>query len=794
MTRLRPRAPRRNPLALATRLVVASLALPAVAQEIPAASDDEAARLDAVTVTASRRSESVQEVPINITAVTGTDIEQQGLKDLADLVQTVPGLFLVDQGGRDTNLLVVRGLNVSSLAGFDGNLSGGGVVAQYLGDIPLYIDLRLLDIDRVEALLGPQGTLYGAGTLGGAIRYLPVRPEPGETSATLGLGLNTLSHSDDIGSEVRFTANLPVGERGAFRAALGHFKDPGFIDYDYVVRVPGVSNPQPDFSNPDEVAANLRSVEDANFVDVLSARLSFRYDFTDAVSLDLNYYHQDQEAGGRTINHVASFGTGRYVSAQRYEEPNERENRLFSAELNADLGFATLTSATGYSKYTDDGQRDQTDLLLNFEYGYETFPSFAAFTHEETEQERWNQEIRLVSNSEGPLSWIVGGFYNRAETYGTSKEFVPGLPAFWEVDRPDALEYFSIADVDFKETALFGELRYAFTDRWDATLGARRFDFSDDSTVGFDLPFLYTSLGIYGPNDISPALENVKVSDADTIFKFNTSYRFSDDLMGYFTLSEGYRTGGSNAIPACQDPIPPGQNVCALPNELLIQPDKTLNHEIGLKSSWLDGRLVLNGALYYIEWDDIQIAGTTVNGNLPITVNGGQAESRGVELSATALLGEGWRLNASYSYTDAELTEDAPGIVAGEDAFAGDRLPGSPKQQANVAVNYYRPMANGMAWGLDYGVHVQSDVYTRVGLRNNGEILGGYSTHNAAWTLFGEQWDLRFYVKNAFDKYAETGVRGTPAFIRDINGFALRTYYKSVLEPRRIGVDFTWRF
>ncbi|MBD9480924.1 TonB-dependent receptor [Pseudoxanthomonas sp. PXM02] len=796
---------RRTPLALATHLLLATIALPALAQEAPEGAARSATDLDTVTVTATRREESVQEVPINITAVTGTDIEQQGLKDLADLVRTVPGLFLVDQGGRDANKLVVRGLNVDSLAGYDGNIDGGGVVAQYIGDIPLFMDFRLIDIDRVEALLGPQGTLYGAGTLGGAIRYLPARPVLGETSFVVGGGLNVMSKSDDVGSEARFTVNLPVGEKGAFRAAVAYVEDPGFIDYGYVVREGGVSNPQPDPSDPADVAANLRYVKDANYTDVLTSRLGFRYEFTPSVTADLSYYYQKQEAGGRTINHREAFGTGRYVSAQRYLEPNDRENHLLSLELNADLGFATLTSATGYSEYTDDGQRDQTDLLLNFEYGYEDFPTFSAFTHEETEQKRYNQELRLVSNTEGPWNWIVGAFYNRADTYGTSIEYTPGLPAYWGVDRPDEIEYYSLADTRFEERALFGELDYDITDKWSVTVGARRFDYKVDATSGFDLPLLYTALGERGPTEIVPALEAVRVSDKDSIFKFNTAYQFNDRLLGYFTVSEGYRPGGSNVIPSCPDPLPPEQNVCALPNELLIQPDKTRNHEIGIKSSWLDGRLVVNGALYYIDWEDIQVAGTTVNGNLPITVNGGTAESRGVELSVAARLLEGLRANFSYSYNQAELTQDAIGIVGGQDALDGDRLPGSPEQQANLSLNYYRPLANGWAWSMDYSVHAQGDVYSRVGLRNNGEILPGYSTHNVAWTLFGDKWDVRLYVRNLFDKYAATGIRSTPAFIRSIDGdpdgdgvadysFALRSYYKAVLEPRRVGVDFTYRF
>lgn len=796
MTKPHPRARllRRSPLASATQLLLAGAAWPALAQQ-PAPAPASAVQLDAVVVTATRRDESVQEVPINITAVTREEIRSQNLKDLSDLVRTVPGLFLVDQGGRDANRLVVRGLNVSSISSSEGvGEAGGGVVAQYIGDIPLYLDLRLQDIDRVEALLGPQGTLYGAGTLGGAIRYIPARPEPGVTLFEVGGGINALSHSGDIGYEGRFVANLPLGERGAFRAAVAYYQDPGFIDYDYVVRQPGVSNPQPDFSDPAEVEANLRRVADANYTDVLSSKLAVRYEFTDAVAADLSWYHQNQDAGGRTINSLHAFGTGRYVSGMRFVEPNERQSDLLSLEINADLGFATLTSATGYSKATEDGQRDQTDLLLNFEYGYETFPSFAAYTHEEGESERLNQEIRLVSSGDGPWNWIVGAFYNRNDYWGTSKEFVPGLPEFWGVDRPDALEYFSISEGVFKETAFFGELGYDFTDRWRAAIGARRFEFDDSSNVGFDLPFLYTMLGVYGPDDISPSMTAVNVSLKDTIFKFNTSYRFSDDVLGYLTVSEGYRPGGSNAIAPCQDPLPPGQNVCALPNELLIKPDMTTNHEVGLKTAWLDGRLIVNGALYMIDWKDVQVSGATVNGSLPITVNGGKARSQGIELSTVALVTDALRLTASYSHTEAELTEDAPGLVSGQDAYDGDRLPGSPEQQANLALNYHRPLANGWAWALDYSVHVQSDVYTRAGLRNGGEVLPGYSTHNLAYTLSGDRWDVKLYAKNLFDKFAVTGVRNTRDSIREINGFALRSYYNSVLEPLRVGVDFNYRF
>lgn len=789
-TRTPRRVPRRRPLAFAVALAVSPLH-PAFAQ--PAA--DEALELDSLTVTATRRDASVQEVPLNITAVSRSEIEERGLRDLSDLVRVVPGLFLVDQGGRDSNLLTVRGLNVNSLSASEGvGNDGGGVVAQYLGDIPLYLDLRLLDVERVESLLGPQGTLYGAGSLGGAIRYIPTRPELGTTSFETTLGVTSLSHSDGTGGEFSGIVNLPIGERGAFRAAFGVFDDPGFIDYDFLVQEPGVSNPEPDLADPDAVADNLTRKKDANDLLTQSARVGLRYAFTDAVEATLTWHYQNQEAGARTVNHAQSFGTGDYVSAYRFLEPNDRETQLGSLEITADLGFATLTSATGYSTYDELGQRDQTDLLLNFEYGYEDFPAFAAFTREEAEEDRTTQEVRLVSNSDSAFTWIVGAFYNKSELEAYSSEFVPGIPEFWGIDRPDNLEYFQATFDDFKEAAFFGEIGYDFTDKWNVTVGARSFDFDDDQRVGFALPLIDGS----APDEILVEYDPVSVSDSDTIFKFNTSYQFTDDLLGYFTLSEGYRTGGANAVPACQEPLEPGQNVCALPNERLIQPDKTLNHELGLRSTWLDGRLIVNGALYFIEWDDIQVAGSTVNGAIPITVNGAKAESQGVELSMQARLGEAWRLSAAYTYNDAQLTQDAPGIVQGEDAFDGDRLPGSPEHQGNIALDYTRPLANGLVFGATYAVAVQSDVYSRVGLRAGGEALPGYGVHNASLSLAGETWTARLYAKNLFDTYAETGVRNNASWIRSIDGdgtsFRLRNYYKSVLEPLRIGATFTYYF
>lgn len=782
----------RSPISLAVLSMFGGIPA-AFAQTAPP--PDEGTQFDEVIVTATRRSQDIQDLPMNISAVSGDDIDRQGIQDLADLTRIIPGIFLVNQGARAASLMVVRGLNTSSIAASEGlGNSSGGVVATYVGDIPLYVDLKLFDMDRVEALLGPQGTLYGAGTLGGALRYIPNRPDTDESSLKVDLDGFGRSHSDGFGSTVTVAMNQPIVKDAlAVRAAAGYFYDPGFIDYGYLVREMGVSDPEPVFSDPNDVAANLRREEDADDAETKALRLSLGWELSETVRADLAYHWQNQHVGGRTINSSAAIGSGLYESGLRVLEPNFRENNLGSLELNADLGFATLTSATGVSRYDEHGQRDQTDLLLNFQYGYENFPSFVAFTRELVKEDTLNQEIRLVSR-EGKFNWIGGVFYNRFDTDASSEEFVPNYPPNAEpapINRPDNLEYIQISYQTFTEKAVFGEVGFDLTDHWTTMVGARWFDFEDKQEVGFDLPLLNGT-----PDQVFLNFSANSISDDDVVFKFNTSYEFSDDLLTYLTISEGYRSGGVNAVPPCQDPLPPGQNVCALPNEQLVKPDKTLNHEIGVRSAWAGGRLVLNGAVYVIDWTDVQVAGTTVNGAVPITVNAAEARSQGFELTTRLKLLDALSLRANYSYNKAELTKDAPGIIEGFDAFKGDRLPASPEHQGNLALLFEQTTAGGLNLTADYAVFAISDVYTRAGLRADGDVLGGFAVHRAAMGVANGPWSVRLYANNLFDKYAETGVRSTRAGIRDIptndappdDSFRLRRYYVDVLEPLTVGL------
>jgi len=812
-----------NQLSSRTRLAQAvSLATLPVAATVPTvALSEEKNLLEEVVVTATRRAESVQDIPINITAVSSDQIENLRLRDISDIANYVPGLTIVDRGPRDeVPDVLVRGLNTTGLG--PGYVSD--TVATYLGEIPLQVDLMPVDMERVEVLIGPQGTLYGQGTMGGAIRYIPTEADTNEFELDVRADMNSGDESDDLGYEYGFTVNVPLLEDTlGLRVNVDRRDDPGFIDYNYVVRESGVSNPEPDFSDPADVAANLREAEDANFEDTTSYRINLRWLPTDDIDVNLWYYEQETETGGRQIANRLSFGTGKYESGLRYEEPNEYTNELISLDVSWNFGWAEATFVYGESTYDEIGQRDQTDLLLNFEYGYEFFPTFSSFTREIVDEETETIEVRLTSQYDSKFSWVIGYFENELDSYATSEEFTPGFDQF-AVDnfggvqlRPDSLEYIQITDQYEKETAFYGELTYQATEQLALTVGYRNYEFEVDSAGGFGLP-LFETVFLGEPQDsINVDLGINAGKDDGDLFKFNASYDIDADNMVYFTYSEGYRNGGVNSVPECtQEQIDSdNQQLCALPDEVLIAPDEIENWEIGYKGYLLDRTISANVALYYIDWQDLQVSTTTVNGSLPITGNGSEAESSGLELQGRWLINDNWEASLTYAYTKAELTADAPGLVGPLDALDGTRLPGSPEHQATFNVTYNTTVFDGVDLAINYGVVYTGDVFNIPGGDENtlvdgngdpatrgGEAIPSYDVHHLSATFTKDQWMVQAYVDNLTDEYYITGTRTTRRFLQDydngpgntINGFTLRTYGQYVGAPRNYGVRATYAF
>ena len=788
---------------------------------------------EAAVVTATRVEEPLQQVPMSISAVTGADIERRAIDNLTELARWTPGLTVVDQGARGSNVVIVRGLHTDALNGSEaaGNNYNNGV-ATYLGDIPLAIDLRLHDIERVEVLLGPQGTLYGAGTLAGAVRYLPRRPDTGRRTLEVRGDLFGLAHGGTPGSDAGLTFNLPLVTRKlALRGSFDRFANPGFIDYDYLLRTPGVSEPEPDPTDPEAVAANLRREPDANTEDTLSARLSLLWDATPNLSALFAYHLQDQRVGARQINHARSFDTGRYVSAHRYLEPNERRNELLSLELSWGLGGAELTSAAGYSRFSAQGQRDQTDLLIQaFGIGgllpgtypglaraqaldpavtpadlTSGFRTFSAYTREDGREERLNWETRLVSTGDGPWRWVGGAFFNRYDSRGTSFEYAPGLTAFSGITpvlggspATEPVEYYSLGAQEVDERALFGEVTRDLGGRLRVTAGGRWFGYG--VATGNLTEFPYT------PMYNSPYSDHAS-DDGGVLFKGSVSYRLDDETNVYFTRSEGYRIGGGNNYRVCSDEElalledadpanDPPQSGCIYADQALIRPDTTTNYEVGLRRAWNDERVTFSGTLFHVDWTDIQVAGLTPFSAEPITLNGGGAVSRGVELASAVGVTNALRLRGSWSYTRAELSVDSPGLLdGGADAFAGDRLSGAPRQQGSLLASWAALLGDDVAFDLQYGYSYVGDVLTRIGMRAGGEALPAYDLHNVSASLSKDAWRLTFYADNLFDEYAVTGVRQTPELIGITeDGFRSRRYFANVLAPRRVGVRVRYAF
>lgn len=830
-------------LTSASALLALSIAPHAIAQETPDAEEAEA-RQQTVIVTATRRAEGVQDIPLNIAAVGADQIEKQGFTELADTLAYVPGINVVDRGGRQGNPIVVRGLNANPIGSGDGNNDGGGTVATYLGEIPLFIDLKLNDMERVEVLLGPQGTLYGAGTLAGAIRYIPKRPDFSADTFEVRAEAYQYSEADDISTDFGFTFNKQFGDNFAVRGSLDFLDDSGFIDQPFLLINPGVSNPDPDFTDAAAVAANLRSESDVDSEEAVSGRIAARWTPTDWLDGTLTYYYQQVDIGGRRISSERAvypgaganiFSAGAFDNAKRVPEPNEITNDLIALEVTADLGFAELTSATGFSSFEDDGMRDQNDLLISLEYSYELFPAFASITHEVGEEETFTQEVRLVSSHDGPFNWIVGGFYSQNESVGSSSEFTPGYDTYaintlgftFLVDRPDDLEYFSQSFSELTESALFGEFGYDVTDRLTVTLGARWYDYElkEFSAVDFplfDLGFMPRTLGEIKAQPFDPDLGQ---ADDGLLYKFNASYDVTDDFLAYFTVSEGYRIGNSNGLGPCPafDPmatqgscaLAPGQQFGPNPGDIAqfderqFGPDQTTNYEIGAKTTWLDGALTFNGALYFVEWTDPQVDSATVNANIPITINAAGAESTGIELQGAWAVNDQFNIRGSFSQTNTELTEDVPFLVrtitppgfgtAFEDGRAGDRLPGSPESQFSVFADYTMPLSNGNDVIFNGGYAWQGDVLTRTGGRGSSVTLDSFGVANVNATYDADTWTASLYINNLFDEYYETGFVGTPLSNQivtdnDGNPVTVRTHYASVGAPRAIGVRFNYKF
>jgi outer membrane receptor protein involved in Fe transport len=806
-----------------TFLSGALIAAPAVAQVADTTAVADAQTTDTadaqggdIIVTGTRRATTLQDTPINISVLTAESLEQERLNDIRDLGAFTPGITITDTGPRGAGSIVMRGLSANDASTFADN--SNNAIGTYLGEVPLYLDFKLIDLERVEVLLGPQGTLYGLGTLAGAIRYIPERPDATKIEGYAHARLYDVKEGGGIGYVADGAINLPIiGDTLAFRSATGYYYDPGFIDYPFAVKTIGTSLPQPGpATNPlgsgADQSANFSPQQDVNYEKTFTTRNQLGM-FVDGFKMYLTYAYQQTKTGGRQANGGGVLGDGRYEGPWRVLEPADRQSHLVSLEFEAALGdVAQLVSATAYTKTDNESSVDVTDLLLDLDYGYENFPAFTGFTKQSAISRQFNQELRLVSTHEGPFSWAVGGFYNRLKTATSYREYIPGFGAsptgldFGVIPNADDNEYASFGRSTTEEKAVYGEFSFKVTPEWQVTGGLRYYDYDLSRFGGSVLPYYDGAVS----NDFDiPSSTGAAKADG-FVWKANTSYKFSDDVLAYFTYSTGYRLGGANTGAApCVLPLNTNiQNICALPDELFFGPDETKNIELGIRGALFDRRLSMNLAIFQVEWDGIQLDGSTINGGIGITSNGGAARNRGLDFSFSANVTDRFSLRGNYSYLDAKLTEDVPELLqirnskvgsfrpkfSRVDVLAGDRLPGSTKHSGTLSANYTVPVGANQAI-LNWTATYTGDILTRVGGRGFGEKLPDYIMHRAAATYKTDLFEISLFGNNIFNKYAVTGVSNDLSRFGFVNSGVISRYYgRSVARPRVIGIEARVRY
>lgn len=760
--------------------------------------------VEEIFVTTQRRQENLLDVPYNITVVDGAAIEAAFTLDNAELLRSIPGAGQIDQGPRNLqfNSIRIRGLNVDSSAFGDFLLGSVPTVSTYVNETPVFANLALIDLQRVEVQRGPQATLYGSGALGGTIRYLTNAPQFDEFEVRV-LGTATaVEGADNVGYTAGGVLNIPVSDTFAIRANVLWQDFPGITDYENLYELDDAGVPtQPNgiFASGPE-GANFRRQEDVDTYESLYARLSARWKPNEDIDIVANYFYQDDKSGGRRqpSTGLDGFGNpyGEFENGAVIVEPADRQLHLVSLEANIDLGFATLTSASSYYDNTGGSATDNTGFFANnlaqFYYStYYTFPR-PLYTAERTfEDEAFVQELRLVSNGGGLIDYVAGVYYQDQTRGATQVSDLVGFEAwadaFFLVDFVFTDNVFTFdREEDYREIALFGEVTVNVTDDLKITGGLRWFD-NRSTTDTFVRAGLYTFFN--GEADTTFTAE-----DDDILFRANIAYELGDDDLVYATYSEGYRRGGSNGVPTI------GQ-FANNPEWLIFQSDTATNYEIGAKGTFMGLRYDI--AAFLIDWDNAQFNTSTPNGFFFAVANAQSARSKGVELqlSGSGLDGQ---LNYSfgYAFVDAELTNDffaPPGFGLTEGTFIaadGAPLPGVAKHSLNVAADYTVKVDSDLNLITRVDGFYQSSTQNLLdqGVLNANEF-GGFSIWDVTLTLAAEKWNMSFFMKNLFNERGVTGAFTPDAFgpnqAADFFGSNSREF---IALPRTFGLGFNYSF
>jgi iron complex outermembrane receptor protein len=763
--------------------------------------EDEKLALEEVVVTARQRVESSQEVPIFLTSLTGEQLQNLGVTTLADFSRWAPSVS-VQSSSPGQNIIVFRGVS-----------DGGGFLSDptaaiYLDEQPMSVtsaapDIYPVDIARIEALAGPQSTLFGASSQSGAVRIITNKPDLAEFGGDFGMELSD-TKKGELGYKIDATVNIPlITDKLALRLVGFSARDGGYIDN---VLGNTIYDERAPLSGQRDNANVVK--DDINRVDWLGFRGHLGWSINDDWMATLSVNHQTIEAGGYNDYDpdVGDLETINFVEEERTDEWAQ-----FSLVVEADLGFAQFVSATSYYDreifvhYDENAYVSYMNAAWGSYGGYYSRYDFGddpvGGSRETANFGAFTQEFRFSGESDR-LQWTAGLFYQDSDddyVFNAYAEDFANSPGFAARVYYDGIDYAPTDDwwESFQKTertdmAVFGELDWSITDRLDIILGARWYD------VEFDREF-YVANPATGPRDYILA----DGSDDGFIPKIGLQYNVNDDVMFYALYSEGYRVGGANRER-------PG---ASLPHE--YDSDILENSEIGLKSTWLDDRLLFNATYYHMTWDDTQMPiadpahqayyGTFYNS---MVANVGDATVNGFDLDVRAILGDHVEIGLTYSNTiKAELKSITS--VADERAV-GDTFPKSgepievqgqiplgldPIQQLPLypdqSWSAYIEYSHNLSWfggGKGYVRLQHSDTGESLTLLNETRvwpsyILDGYAVTDLKIGFSAADWSAQFFVDNLGD---ERGITYKSNYYGNLYGQNNHV----VIRPRSMGISF----
>jgi len=721
------------------------------------AADNSAFELDEIIVTATRRETSVQSTALSINAFGGKGLEEKGYNSIAQFIDTVPGVTSSSEGAGQ-NRIVIRNVSTSNV------LPGSPSIATYFDDFALpsgagvstSSEIRLVDVNRVEVLKGPQGTLFGRSAMGGIVRYISNKPD---TEAFSG-GINTYL-SDTAAGGANYGGhgylNVPVTDNFAVRMVGYYYDNSGFID-------------------------NIElGIDDFNNEKTWGGRLAAHWDVTDTFSADFLYLNQEIDAARNAVTTTRDVGDLAVAGDEGPDIPfdlnartaiggvNERSsvsNEFFSLKLEKQFDAFTATFLASRTKDDFSIERD-TREFVNWRSGCscdiatadtEGVPRLAS--------EVDILELRFVSSGDNFIDWIAGLYYED-ETVNTRQviDYLgPDQVLFGVLPVMDGMSMVNTAGLRTgEEQAAYAELGFNFTSETKLTVGYRR------SHVEFGTISSQAS-GIFDAFNGSAALVDVPFDTSENVntFKFSLEHQFTDDLFAYATVTSGYRRGGFN-LPTAISPFS------------TYDSDTLWNYELGLKSTWLDGRLIANVSAYLIDYTDIQllVQDQVTFGNT--TQNVGKAEVTGLELGLVFKASETLNLSFNGSLSNPKLKEDVPGGASGK---KGDRLPGSAKQNFAVTADWNQPISDDFSL---YG----SATYKYVGERFNDfnldldVALPSYDLVDARIGLrSADGYSIALFVDNLFNEKVLHRVENIGPFFEA----ALTN------RPRTIGLNLTYDF